>query len=162
MVPIHIPPLRERRDDLSALTEHILRRLAAKYGGAEKLLSERAWLQVMTHNWPGNVRELENALERSYLFCRDRVVDHVPFDTNPRADGSDTVAEPALRSVKRRAAMEMEVRVIRGALTRSGGNVSAAAREIGITPRAVHQKLRAHKIDPETYRHRGQDGAILV
>ena len=160
VVPIHIPPLRERRDDLSALSDHILRRLAAKYAGKEKLLSERAWLQVMTHDWPGNVRELENALERSYLFCRERVVDHVLLDRESPGEDSDAAAEPALRKGKRQAAMEMEDRIIREALNRSSGNVSAAAREMGITPRAVHQKLRVHKIDAGIFRHRGRNGAL--
>lgn len=162
VVPIHIPPLRERRDDLSPLTEHVLRRLAAKYGGSEKLLGERAWLQVMTHNWPGNVRELENVLERSCLFCRARIVNHVLLDSDLPGNSLEAGAEPALKEVKRRAAMETEDRVIRDALTRSCGNVSAAAREIGITPRAVHQKLLAHKIDPKIFRARGRNGSALA
>jgi transcriptional regulator with GAF, ATPase, and Fis domain len=160
VVPIHIPPLRERRDDLSALTEHILRRLMTKYGGKEKILSERAWLQIMLHDWPGNVRELENVLERSYLFCRERVIDTVLLDGKSPGEVSDTAAQSALRKVKRQAAMEMEGKVIREALHRSSGNVSAAAREMGITPRAVHQKLRMHKIDASMFRGRARDAAI--
>jgi DNA-binding NtrC family response regulator len=152
VVPIHIPPLRERRDDVAALTDHILRRLAARYGGKERLLSERAWLKVMTHHWPGNVRELENALERSYLFCREQVIDHVLLDGEPHGEDAESTVEPVLRKVKRQAAMDLEDRLIREALNRSSGNVSAAAREMGITPRAVHQKLRAHKIDVNAFR----------
>jgi DNA-binding NtrC family response regulator len=157
VVPIHIPPLRERRDDLSALTEHVLRRLAAKYGGKPKLLSERAWLRIMTHDWPGNVRELENALERSYLLCREQIIDHVLLDSEGPGSGAESVEQTALRRVKRQAALEIEDRIIRDALNRSGGNVSAAAREMGITPRAVHQKLRMHKINASIYRRRDGD-----
>jgi Nif-specific regulatory protein/two-component system response regulator AtoC len=159
VVPIHLPPLRERRDDLAALSEHILRRLAVRYGGRPKLLSEQAWLQVMTHAWPGNVRELENALERSYLLCRQQVIHQVLLDSESHADAPDSGAAPALRKVKRQAVLELEDRIIREALNRSGGNVSAAARDLGISPRAVHQKLRMHKIDPGTFRQRGRDGA---
>jgi DNA-binding NtrC family response regulator len=160
VVPIHIPPLRQRRDDLSALTEHILRRLALKYGGKEKLLSERAWLQVMTHDWPGNVRELENVLERSYLFCREQVIEHVLLDGERHGEEPGGAAEPVLRQVKRQAAMELEERMIREALNRSSGNVSAVAREMGISPRAVHQKLRAHKIDARSFRRGGRAGVL--
>ena len=162
VVPIHISPLRDRRDDLSALTEHILRRMAAKYGGKEKLLSEAAWLQVMLHDWPGNVRELENVLERSYLFCRKQIVEHVLLDNEPQVGSAEAefAGAPGLRRVKHQAAMETEDRVIRDALHRSHGNVSAAAREMGITPRAVHQKIRMHKIDPSVFRRRGRDGAL--
>jgi DNA-binding NtrC family response regulator len=152
VVPIYIPPLRERREDLSALTEHVLRRLAAKYGGRPKLLSERAWLRIMTHDWPGNVRELENALERSYLLCREQIIDIVLIDS--AGPGAEPVEPTALRRVKQQAALELENRIIRDALKRCGGNVSAAAREIGITARAVHQKLRMHKINASVYRRR--------
>lgn len=154
VVPIHIPPLRERREDLSALTEHVLRRLAVKYGSNPKLLSERAWVRIMTHDWPGNVRELENALERSYLLCREQMIDHVLLDGEGLGSGSEPVEQTALRRVKRQAALDIEDRIIRDALNRSGGNVSAAAREMGITPRAVHQKLRMHKINASVYRRR--------
>ena len=161
VVPIHLPPLRDRRDDLSALTEHILRQMAAKYGSKEKLLSEAAWLQIMMHDWPGNVRELENALERSYLFCRKQIMDHVLLDSEPPGGSTESAfaAAPGLRKVKRQAAMEMEDRVIRDALNRTRGNVSAAAREMGITARAVHQKLRMHKIDAGMFRQYGRDCA---
>jgi DNA-binding NtrC family response regulator len=154
VVPIHIPPLRERRDDLAALTEHLLRRLAAKYGGRPKLLSERAWLQVMTHDWPGNVRELENALERSYLLCRGQVMDQLLLDGQEGERGAAAEPPTVLRRVKRQAALEVEDRILRDALDRCSGNVSAAAREMGITARAVHQKLRTHRIDASTYRRR--------
>jgi transcriptional regulator with GAF, ATPase, and Fis domain len=70
MVPISIPPIRERREDVNALVHHLLRRIADQYGGSPKVLGERAWHQVGGYAWPGNIRELENVLERAFLFAR--------------------------------------------------------------------------------------------
>jgi Nif-specific regulatory protein/two-component system response regulator AtoC len=152
VVPIRIPPLRERREDLAELVRHILRRLAERYDGPRKVLGERAWPPVMSYDWPGNVRELENVLERAYLFSRDApVIDEVDIP-NPAADTEETPAAPRLQHLKRLAAEEVEARTLREALARLRGNVSAVAREIGITPRSVHHKLRAYRIDAASYR----------
>lgn len=160
VVPIYIPPLRERRDDISVLADHILRKLAAKHGLPSKTLSERSWIRAMTYAWPGNVRELENVLERSFLFANGPVIEDIFLDAERFSD--ERVAAPndvALRSMKRRAAMEIEDKVLREVLLRCEGNVSAAARQMGITPRAVHQKLKSHRIDPVPYRRRASQEA---
>ena len=155
VVPIHIPPLRERRDDASTLIDHILRKLAAKYGAPAKTLSERSWIRAMMYEWPGNVRELENVLERSFLFAEGPVIEDIIIGTDELGGMPEGMQdETVLRSMKKRAAMEIECKVLREALLRCEGNVSAAAREMGITPRAVHQKLRSHGIDPGLYRKR--------
>ncbi|MGN2393003.1 sigma 54-interacting transcriptional regulator [Pelomicrobium sp. G1] len=153
VVPIYIPPLRERKEDISALTHHMLSQLSEKYGTAAKTLSERAWIQIMTYDWPGNVRELENVLERSFLFAEGAVIEEILFDSQACA----LRTEPerfGLRMIKRQAAMQIEDKVIREALARYGGNVTAVAREMGITPRAVHFKLKAYGIDAKLYRNR--------
>jgi DNA-binding NtrC family response regulator len=153
VVPIHIPPLRERPDDISALVAHYLQRLADKYSGPRKVLAERAWAAALSYSWPGNLRELENVLERAYLFAAGDVIEEIPVETQ----GAEEAGANTLRDAKRRAAMEVEVRVIEDALARARGNVSAVARQMGITPRAVHMKLQAHGIKAATYRARGQD-----
>ena len=152
VVPIHIPPLRERPDDISALVGHFLQQLAAKYQGPTKALGERAWAAALSYHWPGNLRELENVLERAYLFAPGNVIEELGVDvpdTGQDINGS-------LRDAKKRAAMEVEARVIEHALASAGGNVSAVARQMGISPRAVHMKLRAHGIDAASYRGRGR------
>lgn len=153
VVPITIPPLRERRDDLSALTQNILRRLASRYGGMRKVLGEHAWCQILSYPWPGNVRELENVLERSYLFSRGSVIASLALDGEPaseRKEQSGSVVK--LKDLTKQAAMRTEARLIRGALEELRGNVSAVARRMGISARAVHQKLKRHGIDPRQFR----------
>jgi Nif-specific regulatory protein/two-component system response regulator AtoC len=156
VVPIFIPPLRERRDDLTALTQKFLRRLTARYGGTRKVLGERAWIQMMSHPWPGNVRELENVLERSFLFSRGPVIESLALEGEPVGTRPEIEANVVkLKDMTRLAAMHTEEQLIRLALEEHGGNVSAVARQIGITPRAVHQKLKKHGIDPQQFRVRG-------
>ncbi len=156
VVPIAIPPLRERRDDLNALAQLFLRRIAARYDGRRKVLGERAWKQMMGHAWPGNVRELENVLERAYLFARGPVIESLGLGPEPaQTDGEDrTPAGPSLRDLTRQAALQAEAQLIRSALSDQRGNVSAVARQMGLSARAVHQKLKRHAIDPRPYRVR--------
>jgi Nif-specific regulatory protein/two-component system response regulator AtoC len=149
VVPIHIPPLRVQKEALPALVQHFLELLSEKYGG-RKVLSERALGQVTGHSWPGNVRELENVLERAFLFAPGRVIDDIGVDG--AASGGPSEARRGLRQLKRSAALELEEQLIRDALRCLSGNVSAVARLMEITPRAVHQKLKIHGIDPVLYR----------
>ena len=156
VVPIHIPPLRERQEDINALAQHFLRSIAEKYGQGRKFLGERAWRQVMLYSWPGNVRELENVLERSFIFTRGPIIETLMLNNEQSVEGSGS--EPPdklnLRAMTKRAAMQTEERLIRTALESLQGDVSAVARHIGISPRAVHQKLRKHAIDPREFRNR--------
>lgn len=153
VVPIQIPPLRAQREAIPALVEHFLDQLAERYGGCRKVLSERAWAQMIGHSWPGNVRELENVLERAFLFAPGGVIDDIGLEEAGGAEPK-VAAAGGLRQLKRSAALEVEERLIREALERLSGNVSAVARLMEITPRAVHQKLKLHGIDPMPYRAR--------
>ena len=154
VVPITIPPLRERRDDLNALTQSFLRQIAARHGGIRKVLSEYAWSQTMSYPWPGNVRELENVLERSFLFARGNVIESLILDGDDwQGENLRPVAGIVnLKDLTRQAAMRTEEKLIVTALENFRGNVSAVARQMGITPRAVHQKLKKHGINPQKFR----------
>jgi Nif-specific regulatory protein/two-component system response regulator AtoC len=157
VIPIHIPPLRERLEDLSALVTHLLRKLAESNKGKKKILSNSAWIQIMTYSWPGNVRELMNVLERSYLFSRNEVISRIDvgngnIQNHGLLDETDLGGEIDLRSIKKKAALDLEKKIIQAGLSRFQGNVSQVARSMGITPRAVHQKLKVHGINPAVYR----------
>ena len=155
VMPIHIPSLRERREDITALVNHLLRRLAERYETPLKVLGSRAWGQVMAYGWPGNVRELENVLERACLFARGQVIDAIDAIAPDAAEGMAAGNPPGagnLRHRKQFAAREVENKTLQDALFRHDGNVSAVAREIGISRRAVHQKLKSCNIDAAAYR----------
>jgi DNA-binding NtrC family response regulator len=152
VVPIHIPSLRERREDITALVNHFLGRLAERYQRPLKVLSSQAWGQAMAHDWPGNVRELENVLERAFLFAKGQVIDSIGVAVAGGRGDSGQDGAGSLRSRKQGAVREVEITALREALLRLDGNVSAVAREIGITPRAVHQKLKSYCIEAAAYR----------
>ncbi len=155
VIPIHIPPLRERPEDLSALVNHFLRKLADKYKRKPKVLSESSWLKAMAYSWPGNVRELENILERAFLFTPGPVIATLDIADEGESDDPGVAASAFdLRTVKKNATMEVERKIIHAGLNRFAGNVSKVARSMGITPRAVHQKLKSHGIDPSVYRRK--------
>jgi len=154
VVPIWIPPIRERRDDLNALVHHLLRHISDQYGGSRKVLGERAWQHVNGYDWPGNIRELENVLERAFLFTRGPIIESLPLPKDKLAAVMHAAPgeETSLRTLTKQAAADAEKALIRAALVRMHGNVTAVARDMGISPRAVHQKLRKHAIDPGQFR----------
>ncbi len=154
VVPIILPPLRERREDLLPLVNHILAQLSAKYNKVIKALSKAAIAQVTQHNWPGNVRELENVLERSFLFSPGPIMSQLllPQTSGAVAAGVGQPVDLSLKEAKQRAAEQVETQILKEALTRFHGNVSKIAKSLGVTPRAIHQKLNLHRIDPNSYR----------
>lgn len=153
VIPIQIPPLRDRLEDLSALIKHFLSRLAVKYDTKPKLLSEPSWRRATSYAWPGNVRELRNILERAFVFADAEVITKLDIpNENQTAADSTSIDSFDLRKLKKEAVSKLEKKVLQASLDRYFGNVSKAAKVIGITPRAVHQKLKTHNIDASAYR----------
>ncbi len=139
VVPINIPPLRERREDIPFLVQHFLARLAPAAGGAARSLSEDAIRVLTAQHWPGNVRQLENVIERSlvlstgqHLEASDIRLDAVPM--THAAAGELFLPEGMTLD-------EYERAVIREALRRAGGNKSQAARLLGLTRNALRYRL---------------------
>ena len=155
VVPINIPPLRERPEDISPLLDHLLTRLSVKYGREVRAISQSAMMEAMAYDWPGNVRELENVLERSFLFSSGRVITKLMVAANDKNDKGSAVTNDGritLKQAKKAAAEKVETKLLQETLGRFNGNVSAAAKFLGLTARAVHQKLNVHGIDPSLYR----------
>jgi DNA-binding NtrC family response regulator len=134
VVPLNIPPLRERKDDIPYLAEHF----AKKFGGE---LSEGALERLMSYHWPGNVRELENVVERSVLLAQGPRVeaDDVRIDTS--AARSRPVAASDHFLPEGVTLDEYEQQIIREALKRANGNKSQAARLLGLTRNALRYRL---------------------
>ncbi|HDH07854.1 MAG TPA: sigma-54-dependent Fis family transcriptional regulator [Gammaproteobacteria bacterium] len=153
VLPIHVPPLRERREDLTALVNYLLKKYSEKYKTPGKTLGEEAWWSIMSYDWPGNIRELKNVLERAFLFSPTSVIKTIDLPlmaTQQGEYGQKTTS--TIRELKKKAAMDVEVRSIRDALVRFQGNVRAVAHEMGISPRAVYMKLKTHGLDAMSYR----------
>lgn len=151
VVPIHIPPLRERMDDIPPLVQHFLARLSDKYQIPDKILNKQSWSKILKYNWPGNLRELENVLERSFLFAPGAIIETIELPQS----GSEAKAineQSDLRKARQQASREAESRLMVQALKQCHGNVSAVARSMGITPRAVHLRLKSLGISASRYR----------
>jgi DNA-binding NtrC family response regulator len=150
IVIIDIPPLRERRDDIVVLADHFLKQLSVKYQKPPKNLGEQVWPKMMGYDWPGNIRELENVLESAFLFAKTEVIENVAVEVSDSE--ADQAHHSLLQATKEKIARDVEIKLLHDALARCSGNVSAVAREMGITPRAIHQKLKKHRIDADEYR----------
>jgi Nif-specific regulatory protein/two-component system response regulator AtoC len=150
IVTIDIPPLRERRDDIVALVDHFLKKLSLKYQKPPKNLGEQAWLKMMRYDWPGNIRELENVLESAFLFAKTEVIENIAVEVADSEVGQ--THRNLIQATKKKITCDVEKKLLHDALARCSGNVSAVAREMRVTPRAIHQKLKKHRIDADEYR----------
>ena len=138
VVSLTMPPLRERRGDIPVLAAHFV----AKYGrGRPVTLSPEAVTLLASHDWPGNVRELENAIERAVVLgASDRIVaDDLP---EPLVENAAGAASGGETTMYHQGVAEVKRRLILGALDRSGGNYTAAARLLGLNPTYLHRLLR--------------------
>jgi two-component system NtrC family response regulator len=144
VVPLSIPPLRERREDVRALTQHFLKNLGAP---PRLTIAPDAFRALETYDWPGNVRELENALERALIFHRGETITLADL---PETIRSPRVKEsPALPVSMPEAGLsleEVEKELILRALQKHDWNQSRAARYLGITRHTLLYRMDKHSI----------------
>jgi len=134
--PVHVPPLRTRQEDLAALADTLLTRIAQGLGRTPARLTAAALAQLNTHDWPGNVRELANVLERAAIRSRSQVLDASDLAITPtRNPASPFPAELPLNLA------QLERLAIAEALRRTGGNRTHAAKLLQIGLRTLRQKL---------------------
>jgi DNA-binding NtrC family response regulator len=154
VVPIRVPPLRARREDIPFLAEHFLRRYAEKYGrdGATPLrLSPDAMRALMAHSWPGNVRELQNLMERIVSLAVPGQ-EITAADLPEKLSSLGTPASPAVdidqpfHEAKEKAIEAFERAYLEALLARHGGNISEAARHAGIDRKTVHRMLKKYDL----------------
>ena len=139
VVPITLPPLRERRGDIPLLVDHILKRVTAQAGREPPSLAPAALDALLSHEWPGNVRELQNALQFALVKCRDTRIelDHLPPHIVRRVR---YLPPPARPTGGRRRKLDAE-RVLR-ALRATHGNKAEAARNLGVGRATLYRFLR--------------------
>jgi len=144
VVPITLPPLRERRDDIPLLIEHLLAEYQRRLGKAALRLGPDTMRRLVQHEWPGNVRELSNAIERMVALTPSGGLAQLPeLRARPRESLAAMVPEPSGATLKEMMD-EYERGIIARALERSSGNRTAAARELGITRQGLSLKLQKY------------------
>jgi DNA-binding NtrC family response regulator len=137
-VEIHLPPLRERHDDLKPLAEHFTGQVCRKYQKAAKTISEAALKKLTGYHWPGNVRELKHALERAVILSDAPVLQPGDFLFSQI---SENVEELAFKDLNLEQAEEI---LVRRALSKYQGNISQAAKELGLTRAALYRRLEKY------------------
>ncbi len=143
VVTIQLPPLRERRDDIPLLVDHLVQRTARQLGKRVAGVSEEALALLGAHDWPGNVRELAHVLERSVALAQHDVIglDDLPGELRgplPAGRADLLQGSPTLEQLKQR--------YIRRVVEESGGNISRAAVILGVDRRSLYRMLRRYGI----------------
>jgi transcriptional regulator with PAS, ATPase and Fis domain len=154
VIPIVMPPLRERRSDIPLLVRHFLEKHNRKRVGRPAEIAEEAMVHLWEYDWPGNVRELENLLERLVILSEDGRIDLEHLPPSVRSFISEKkIPRPALGEDGldlNSAVEEFENRLIEEALRRTKGNKQAAARLLGLKRTTLVAKLRRRKgVDPD-------------
>jgi DNA-binding NtrC family response regulator len=140
VVRIHVPPLRERREDVTPLARHFLRAFAGKHGRRARQLSAEALALLAAYDWPGNVRELAHVLERAVIVAEGERIEAGELPEAVRA-----AAALRRRRERRPTLAELEADYIAETLQAFRGNKSAAARALGISRKNLYEKLARYK-----------------
>jgi DNA-binding NtrC family response regulator len=135
-VEIHLPPLRERREDIPVLAMHFLAHYASRYRRSIRGLDPSALQSLIQYAWPGNVRELEHTLERAVLMCRSEQLQPGDLGLGLQRSQAPNLEELSLESV--------ETILIRKALQRFQGNVSQAAEALGLSRGALYRRMEKY------------------
>jgi DNA-binding NtrC family response regulator len=177
VIPIEVPPLRERPEDVPILIEYFLRQSMLRYGKSELELSPRALRALCEFSWPGNIRQLKNVIERMVILSRDTFLDEIdlPNEILQSATASSSVRQatplrmvniggvnvggvakisvsPGSESINCTTMEVLERTALREALEKTEGRVVDAAQLLGIGQATAYRKIKRYNIDPTTYR----------
>ena len=148
LLPLRVPPLRERKEDIPCLAERFVQDFAEKEGHQPKTLTDAAMEKLMAHNWPGNVRELKNIIERLIILTPSNEIDQddiPPLSVRPEQDFASSESFAAGDSLKD-ARLDFERQFIIKKLEEYDGNISRTAEAIGLERSNLHKKLKTLKV----------------
>ncbi|THF70774.1 MAG: sigma-54-dependent Fis family transcriptional regulator, partial [Methylophaga nitratireducenticrescens] len=144
VVEIQLPPLRERQQDIAELAQFFIEQFAKRYSVEQPRLAYDAMRQMQQYDWPGNIRELENVLERAVMLCQQSVIEFSDLSLKSFATSAD--GEQTLSEIEKMTMDEVEKYLLENALSRSSGNVSRAARQLGLTRMAMRYRMEKYKL----------------
>ena len=156
IIPLRMPSLRERRDDIPELAEYFMEKFRSKYGDASKSLSDTAIQYMQTHAWPGNVRELESVIHRSFLLSVDDSVVITDINNSANESANLSIADSIdigleFNNAKHSIVNEFEKYYLHKLMASCQGNVTLAARQAGKERRALGKLLKKHGINKQVY-----------
>lgn len=136
-VELNIPPLRERIEDIEALAEHFIEMYCKRYKMPRKRLNASTLKRLQMHNWPGNIRELQHAVERAIIMSEGNILEPHDFFLSEKRE----TAEPTLSTTNLE---ETEKILVRKVIEKHGGNISRAARELGLTRASLYRRMEKY------------------
>jgi two-component system nitrogen regulation response regulator NtrX len=165
VVPIRVPALSERREDIAELVEHFVETLCASQGLPRRRIADDAIAVLQVHPWPGNVRQLRNNVERLLILATGDANDPITADMLPQeavsgSGGGGLGAERIIALPLREAREVFEREYLTAQITRFGGNISRTAAFIGMERSALHRKLKSLGVSPSRGGDDEDEGAI--
>jgi two-component system response regulator AtoC len=152
VINIHMPPLRDRKEDIPSLVEHFLAKHRYSATAQPAAISEEAIRRLMEYNWPGNVRELENVIERAVVLSRGQIITsrELPFGDHDAVEGEEGEGEGDAKgdsSFFKKSVAQFEKDLIMKALRDANGNRSKAAEMLGIYRRLLYAKIKEYGLE---------------
>jgi DNA-binding NtrC family response regulator len=133
-IQVEVPPLRERGNDVLVLADFFLKKYSSKYNKPNLKINQQAQDKLLKYTWPGNIRELQHTIEKAVILSENNVLKPEDFFMRPILSGKNVSTELTLE--------EMEKRMINLAIEKNGGNLSAAADQLGITRQTLYNKIK--------------------
>ena len=149
VVPIHLPPLRERKEDIPLLAEHFFRLYQEKNKKSIKGFLPKTIDTLMRYDWPGNIRELENVIERAILLCRSEYI--TPKDLPPPLQGEEVGEQPIISIPSGMTLEQVERETIIQTLEETGGNRTQTAQILGISRKTLQNKLKEYGLEGKEF-----------
>ncbi|MFN3921753.1 MAG: sigma-54 interaction domain-containing protein, partial [Caldimicrobium sp.] len=146
VINIHLPPLRERKEDILPLTQHFIEKFNQKYGKSIKGISQEALMALYSHNFPGNVRELENRIERGIILAEGEILTREEIGFTEDLLKKEPLLEALLTLPLEEAVEALEKKRIKEALEKAKGVKVKAAEMLGITERMLRYKMEKYKL----------------
>ena len=145
VIRIHLPLLKDRKEDLPILAQHLVTQLAEKHNRPARFLSPAALSALQFHDWPGNIRELRNVIERAVVICSGEQIERhhfapYPIEQRERLRHEDTITFPVGTPLE-----EVERQMILRTLTKTNNNKTRAAELLGISLKTLHNKLNLYR-----------------
>ena len=140
VIPIQMPPLRNRRNDIPLLARHFLHRFAVEQGKEVQDFSSEAMRMLLDYTWPGNVRELENSIEHALVLARGEVIEATDMPSVLKT------AKPSPKKIARRTILDNEKKLLQETLEECGWNKKLTAKNLGISRSTLYSKLKKYRI----------------
>jgi two-component system, NtrC family, response regulator HydG len=140
-VEIKLPSLRERTEDIEVLVEHFLDQYCKKYKIQKKRLNASTLKRLQTHHWPGNIRELQHAVERAVIMSEGHMLEPHDFFLSDTQDSTEEEILPTNMNLE-----ETEKMLVRKVVEKHGGNISRAAKELGLTRASLYRRMEKYDL----------------